>query len=136
VLELTSGGSEGTYWPVYATLAFAFVAEGISLLRAVRQTRSEARERRVPWRAFVRETTRRIRAVLESDPSVDEVLDLRTMYVGPRSLLVAARIDLAAGGLDAEAIEQLSTSLDDRLQRAVPDVQEVFLDPTPRPGER
>jgi len=209
VLELTSGGSEGTYWPVYATLAFAFVAEGISLLRAVRQTRGEARERRVPWRAFVRETTeptaktvvaedtvavigvviaaigvglhqltgnaawdaaaalavgvllvfvayrlgsnfralligagarpgdtRRIRAVLESDPNVDEVLDLRTMYVGPRSLLVAARIDLADGGLDAEAIEQLSTSLDDRLQRAVPDVQEVFLDPTPRPGER
>ena len=80
--------------------------------------------------------TRRIRAVLESDPNVDEVLDLRTMYVGPRALLVAARIDLADGGLDSEAIERLSSSLDTRLQRAVPDVREVFLDPTPRAGER
>jgi hypothetical protein len=40
---------------------------------------------------------------------------LRRMYVGPRSLLVAARIDLAHGELDAEG---------------------VFLEPRPRPNRR
>jgi divalent metal cation (Fe/Co/Zn/Cd) transporter len=79
---------------------------------------------------------RRIRAVLESDPNVDEVLDLRTMYVGPRSLLVAARIDLADGHLDVEGVEDVSNRLDSRLQNEVPEVHEVFLDPTPRPNER
>src|SRR3954463_12379809 len=37
-------------------LAVAFVAEGISWLRAIRQTREEARERRLPFRRFIRES--------------------------------------------------------------------------------
>src|SRR3954447_5932137 len=39
-----------------AVLAVAFVAEGISWLRAIRQTREEARERRLPFRRFIRES--------------------------------------------------------------------------------
>jgi divalent metal cation (Fe/Co/Zn/Cd) transporter len=65
-------------------------------------------------------------------PGVDEVLDLRTMYVGPESLLVAARVDLADNGSDAETIERLADELEDRLRDEVPAVSEVFLDPTPR----
>lgn len=209
VLELVAGGSEGSYLPVYATLVFAFIAEGISLVRAVRQTRSEAHERGRGWREHVRETTEptsktvvaedaaavtglaiaavgvglhqltgnavwdagaailvglllvyvaftlardfrnlligasarpedvdRIRWLLEEHQDVDEVLDLRTMYLGPRQLLVAARIDLADGRLDAEGIEQVANDLERRLKEAVPEVDQVFLDPTPRAGER
>jgi divalent metal cation (Fe/Co/Zn/Cd) transporter len=77
-------------------------------------------------------TLRRIREALSSHEGVDEVFDLRTMYVGPESLLVAARIDLADDGRDAEAIEHLANELDERLREAVPAVSEVFLDPTPR----
>ena len=166
VLELVRERREGSYALVYGTLAFAFVAEGISLVRAVRQTRAEAREAgkdgastsaRAPSRprrrssvktwwavlglviaavgvalhqvtgevawdataaivvgvmliyvAYVlgrnfkdlligagasREEIERIRRILSEHPGVDEVLDVRTMYVGPRSLLVAARLD-------------------------------------------
>jgi cation diffusion facilitator family transporter len=43
--RITSGGSEKEAFGVaYAVLGFALVAEGISLARAVRQTRGEARE--------------------------------------------------------------------------------------------
>jgi divalent metal cation (Fe/Co/Zn/Cd) transporter len=77
------------------------------------------------------EDAERIRDLVESDPGVDEVLDLRTMYVGPRSLLVALRVDLA-DGIDADRVEQLATELDEKLREAVPDVSEVFLDPTPQ----
>jgi len=204
VLELMSSRSEGSFGIVYGTLAFAFVAEGISLLRAVRQTRREAREAGRPWREYLRTSTEpasktvvgedlvavigvviaavgvglhqltgnaawdaaaalavgamlvyvafvlgrnfktlligagaqpddaeRIRDLVENDPGVDEVLDLRTMYVGPRSLLVALRVDLA-DGINADRVEQLATKLDERLREAVPDVSEVFLDPTPQ----
>ena len=45
---------EGSYGIAYAVLAFAFVAEGTSLVRAWRQTRGEARARRQSYLGFVR----------------------------------------------------------------------------------
>jgi cation diffusion facilitator family transporter len=205
VLELVRGSSERNFALVYGTLAFALVAETTSLVRAVRQTRREARERGKGWLRFVGESTeptskmvlgedsvavlgvlvaafgvgmhqltgnsawdaaaaltvgallvyvaftlgrnfrdlligagarpedlRNICEVLESHEGVDEVLDVRTMYIGPRSLLVAARVDLADEGLDSAGVEQLASELDERLRAEVADVDEVFLDPTPR----
>jgi cation diffusion facilitator family transporter len=62
-------------------------------------------------------------------PKVDSLVELLTMVLGPRSLLVAARFDIA-DGLDSAAVEELADELDRRLRDAVPDVSEVFLDPT------
>jgi cation diffusion facilitator family transporter len=73
----------------------------------------------------------RIRELIERREEVAEVLDLRTMYMGPGVLVVAARIDLR-DGIDAAAIECLSDAIDHDLREAVEDVEEVFLDPTPR----
>jgi cation diffusion facilitator family transporter len=204
VLELVRRQQEGSFGIAYATLAFAFVAESISLVRAVVQTRGDARERKLSFLAYVRRTTEptaktvlyedsvavvgvlvagagiglhqltgsvvwdaaaaiviglilvyvavtlgrnfralligagapadereRLRDVLSRHEDVNDVLDLRTMYVGPRALLVAARIDLEPG-IDSERVEKLSTQLDRELRDAVSDVREVFLDPTPR----
>jgi divalent metal cation (Fe/Co/Zn/Cd) transporter len=61
--------------------------------------------------------------------AVDAVVELLTMVLGPNALLVAARIDLAPG-LDADRIEEIATEIDRRMREAVPDVTEVFLDPT------
>src|SRR5437867_1299715 len=44
ILELVGTRGETSFGLVYGTLAFAFVAEGISLVRAVRQTRADARK--------------------------------------------------------------------------------------------
>ena len=68
---------------------------------------------------------------LREPEEVEDVVELLTMYTGPRSLLVAARIDLA-DGVEARRVEQLANELDGRLREAVPDVDQVFLDPTPR----
>jgi cation diffusion facilitator family transporter len=205
ILELVRPSEERSFALIYGTLAFAFVAEGISLIRAVRQTRNDAQKSGKGWRAFIRETTepasktvvaedtvavggvviaalgvglhqltgnvawdaaaaivvglilvyvawllgrnykelligagarpedeRRLRRALETHPAVDEVLDLRTMYLGPESLLVAARVDLADDGREADEIEHLANELDHRLRETVPAVSEVFVDPTPR----
>ncbi len=73
---------------------------------------------------------------LEEFDEVDQVVELLTMALGPNSLLVAARIDLA-DGLDEDRIEQVSEEIDERLRETVPDVTEVFLDATPgRHAER
>ncbi|HJU36055.1 MAG TPA: cation diffusion facilitator family transporter [Gaiellaceae bacterium] len=70
------------------------------------------------------------RTLVEAD-EVDDVVELLTMYVGPKSLLVAARIDLAEG-IESSRVEELSNELDRRLRDADGDVDQVFLDATPR----
>jgi cation diffusion facilitator family transporter len=67
--------------------------------------------------------------VFERHPRVDALLELLTMAMGPGSLLVAARIDLA-DGLDSDAVERLADELEEQLREAVPEVEQVFLDPT------
>jgi cation diffusion facilitator family transporter len=206
VLELVRRQEEGSFGIAYATLAFAFVAESISLARAVVQTRGDAARRNLSFFAYVRRTTEpaaktvlyedtvavtgvlvaalgialhqltgnvawdaaaaivvgvilvyvavtlgrnfralligagappdereRLREVLCGHEEVTDVLDLRTMYVGPGALLVAARIDLAPG-IESERVEELSSQLDRELRDAVGDVRQVFLDPTSRNG--
>ena len=197
-----SSNEQESYWLVYGALGFAFVAEGISFLRAFRQTRGEAQERGLPLVKFVRESKspavkmvfsedsaallglliafggtlaaqltgdqawdasasvaigvllvlvavailrdtkglligeaapaadrRRLKDVICRHDGIDGVLDLRTMYVGPHSLLVAARVDLA-DELPGERIEALATEIQRALKRELDDVDQVFLDPT------
>ena len=59
--------------------------------------------------------------------------DLRTMYVGPESLLVAARVDLD-DSLTAREVEDLAAEVEQDLKRELPAVDQVFLDPTGRRG--
>jgi cation diffusion facilitator family transporter len=99
---------------VYVAYALGRDIRGLLLGEAARPDQREALER-----------------ALEEPDEVDEVVELLTMYTGPRSLLVAARIDLA-DGVESGRVEQLANELDERLREAVPDVDQVFLDPTPR----
>lgn len=78
------------------------------------------------------EERRALLNALEEFDQVDAVVELLTMTLGPNSLLVAARIDLAHG-LDVDDIEQLSDEIEKRLTQVVPDVTEVFLDATTAP---
>jgi divalent metal cation (Fe/Co/Zn/Cd) transporter len=73
----------------------------------------------------------RPRETIERHPEVVEVRELKTMYVGPESLVVATRVDLD-DGVDAGRIEELASQIDRELRDAVPTVREVFLDPTGR----
>ena len=195
---------EESFVLAYATIGFAFVAEGISFVRAIRQTRREAREASVPLVKHVRQSkdptvkavlsedttdlaglvlaaggvtlahlTRnpvydgvgailvglllvcvawllghdtkglllgeaaperereRLREAIERHREIERLCDLRTMYMGPESLLVAARVDLA-DDLTADRIEALADEVERDLKEAVPAVDQVFLDPTGR----
>jgi cation diffusion facilitator family transporter len=66
---------------------------------------------------------------LAAYPEVDGVVDLMTMLLGPDSLLVAARIDLA-DGLSTDEVEDFSTRVEVDLVAAHPEVSAVFLDAT------
>ena len=204
VMQLVSAsGEEGGFAAAWITLAIALIAEGISWLRALRQTRGEARAAGKPVRRYVAESRdpsvkmvlfedtaalagvalaaagialhqvtgsafwdplasiligllligvaarmaydtgkllvgaaalpeerEAIERVLSEHPAVDEVIELLTLVLAPNALLVAARVDVA-DGVDGERLEQAMNDLDHAIGDAVPDVTEVFLDPTP-----
>jgi cation diffusion facilitator family transporter len=207
VIELMTGGGETEGFAIaYVVLAISFLAEGTSWLRALRQTRREAREAGKPVLKYARESrnpnvkmvlfedsaaligvavatvgialneltgltvfdpaasvliglllvsvafwmgrdARRlligsaalpeereaIERAIEDYKEVDAVEELLTLVLGPNALLVAARIDLS-DDVDADRIERTATEIDEHIREVVPDVTEVFLDPTPGRG--
>jgi len=76
-----------------------------------------------------------LRRTILAHPEVEAVLELLTMYLGPVSLLVAVRLDLR-DGLSSQQVEAVSTRIEAELAEVVPEVTQVFLDPTPRERHR
>jgi cation diffusion facilitator family transporter len=70
-----------------------------------------------------------IRGEIESRPGVDELLELRTMHIGPDSIIVAARVALD-DSLGADQAEDLADDIDRRLSEKLPVQPHVFVDPT------
>jgi divalent metal cation (Fe/Co/Zn/Cd) transporter len=71
---------------------------------------------------------RKIVAAIEGGPEVDRVIHLRTLHVGPDTLLVAAKI--AVTGSDSAA--RIAADIDAaerRIRAAVPIAQHIFLEP-------
>jgi cation diffusion facilitator family transporter len=70
-----------------------------------------------------------IRRQLESYGEIDKVIELYTIRMGTRELLVAVRLDLA-GDLSSDQVEEVSGRVDRDLHERFPEVRQVFLDAT------
>ena len=75
------------------------------------------------------EVRRAIVSLLESQPEVTAVVELMTEVLGPRELLVAARVDID-DELTGAQVEEVSTRLEQDLRRVSPRITQVFLDAT------
>lgn len=71
----------------------------------------------------------RLRAILEGDPSVEEVLALRAMYSGPEEAIVVAKVR-PSRKLDIDRLSRAMDDLDRRIREALPHVADVFIDVT------
>ena len=70
----------------------------------------------------------RIVEAIESEPTVQRVIHIRTQYLGPEELLVAAKIALAA----CTTVETVAQGIDDaekRVRTAVPEARLIYLEP-------
>jgi len=75
-----------------------------------------------------RDIERDIVAAIEGGPEVDGVIHLRTLHVGPETLLVAAKIAVA-GSDSALQIARGIDAAERRIRSAVPIAQLIFLEP-------
>jgi divalent metal cation (Fe/Co/Zn/Cd) transporter len=80
-------------------------------------------------RAASPELQRLMRHEIESQPGVATLLELRTMHIGPESLIVAARVALN-DDLNADQAEDLADEVDSKLTEKLPLQPHVFIDPT------
>jgi cation diffusion facilitator family transporter len=74
-----------------------------------------------------------IRTEIENAPGVDELVDLRTMHLGPEHLIVAAQVAFS-DDISADRAEDVADDIDRRLSDRLPLVPHVFLDPTQTPS--
>lgn len=76
-----------------------------------------------------------ILGALDGHPEVERVVEVRTMLIGPNAVLVAARLDMD-DDLDAAGVEDSTDRIAAELQERHPEVVEVYLDVTSRPGRQ
>ena len=72
---------------------------------------------------------------LDGHPEVERVVEVRTMLIGPNAVLVAARLDMD-DDLGAAAVEDSTDRIAAELEDRHPEVVEVYLDVTSRPGRQ
>jgi cation diffusion facilitator family transporter len=72
-----------------------------------------------------------VRAILETDPRVVEVVEVLSMHLGPQEILVGITLDLR-DDLPGGEVETAATELSARIQTDYPAITRLFL----RPGER
>lgn len=86
-------------------------------------------------RAAGPEDLKLIRAEIENTPGIDALVDLRTMYLGPDRLVVAARVAFD-DGLSADRAEDVADAIDQQLSSRLSLIPHVFLDPTQTSGRK
>ncbi|MFE7744507.1 cation diffusion facilitator family transporter [Nocardia sp. NPDC057455] len=74
------------------------------------------------------EENRRIRTSLVDETRIDRVIHLKTQYLGPEELLVAAKIGVVPG-LDVAAIADAIDDAESRVRAAVPAARVIYLEP-------
>jgi cation diffusion facilitator family transporter len=74
-----------------------------------------------------RKRIERIRAIIQSDPSVEAVGDLLTMQLGPDQVLLTADIKFRRG-LDVQQVESAIDRIKGRIRQEEPSVAKIFIE--------
>jgi len=80
-------------------------------------------------RSLAKEYVDGLRRVLTSSPAVEEVLSLQAVYIGPREVIVAAKVR-PSSTMSSGEVAQAMDELDAELRKESPFVADVYLDLT------
>lgn len=69
-----------------------------------------------------------IRQSIVGTPQVRDILDLRTLHLGPEEILVAAKLELAPA-LSVREVAETINAVEDRVRSAVPEALRIYLEP-------
>jgi cation diffusion facilitator family transporter len=106
----------------------ASIAIGLLLVLVAYRLGRDSRDGLI-GRAIDPDEQRLITEEIRSTPGIDDVVELRTMHMGPDSVIVAARVAFS-DGISADRAEDIAGDIDQRLRERMTAAPHVFLDPT------
>jgi cation diffusion facilitator family transporter len=119
--EHHSGPGGGAYWDGLASMAIGVVLAivAFSLARSSRGL--------LLGEAATRKTVELIQQAIMKHPNVVEVVELLTMHLAPKQILINAHINLR-NDLKTEEIEQTNEEIEDLIRQVEPKVDRIFLE--------
>jgi cation diffusion facilitator family transporter len=115
------GGAAGAYWDGVASIIIGLVLAVVAFVLA-----RTSRALLLGESANVK-TVRAIRKAMESHPNVERVVELLTMHLAPKEILINAHIKMR-DDLRTEQIVGTIEEVEELIKRAEPKVQKIFLE--------
>ena len=125
--EYQVGGSVGAYWDGVASIAIGLV------LAIVAFTLARTSRGLLLGEAASPKVIAAIQQAIESHPNVESVVELLTMHLAPKQILINAHVKLRSGLVTGD-IERSIEEIEERIKRAEPKVEMIFLEAA-RPGQ-
>ena len=119
--EYQVGGSAGAYWDGIASILIGLVLAVVAFILA-----RSSRGLLLGEAASVK-TVEAIRQAIESHPNVERVVELLTMHLAPKQILINAHVKMRQGLLTDE-VERTVEEVEDRIKQAEPKVEMIFLE--------
>jgi divalent metal cation (Fe/Co/Zn/Cd) transporter len=115
------GGRAGAYWDGMASILIGIVLAIVAFVLA-RSSRGL-----LLGEAATPKVVAAIKQAIESHPNVENVVELLTMHLAPKQILINAHVklrdDLHTGDIETSILE-----IEDRIKRAEPKVEMIFLE--------
>jgi len=115
------GGAAGAYWDGVASITIGLVLAIVAFVLA-----KSSRGLLLGEAASVK-SVEAIKLAIEGHPNVDRVVELLTMHLAPKQILINAHVQMKAGML-IEEVEKTVEEVEGRIKLAEPKVEMIFLE--------
>ena len=115
------GGGGGAYWDGVASIVIGLVLAVVAFVLARTSRGLLLGEAASP------KVLQAIKQAIESHPNVESVVELLTMHLAPKQILINAHISLR-DGLVTDEIERTIEEVEELIKRAEPKVEMIFLE--------
>jgi len=115
------GGAAGAYWDGVASISIGLVLAVVAFVLA-----RTSRGLLLGEAANPKEVSA-IKEAIESHPNVEQVLELLTMHLAPKEILINAHVKLRPDLVTGEIVKSIA-EIEERIKRAEPKVEKIFLE--------
>jgi len=115
------GGAAGAYWDGVASIMIGLVLAVVAFVLA-----RASRGLLLGEAANPKEVTA-IKEAIESHPNVEQVLELLTMHLAPKEILINAHVKLRPDLVTGDIVKSIA-EIEERIKRAEPKVEKIFLE--------
>jgi divalent metal cation (Fe/Co/Zn/Cd) transporter len=115
------GGAAGAYWDGVASITIGLVLAVVAFVLA-RTSRAL-----LLGEAANSKTVRAIKKAIESHPNVDRVVELLTMHLAPKEILINAHIKVRDDLLTSQIVKTIE-EVEELIKQAEPKVEKIFLE--------